>query len=241
MDNEYYLNFLDSAEQSIKNGNSQKPGLSLPADDMSQFIDRKGASERIAYFLKRSLDNLDEELNKFENNFSGKFNSIFWASDYNDVFANLKKIFKAQKAKTVRLPNINISTIFKELGMKYFLRDEKIQLSDDGDIQFFVADMLLPDTGSILLLNQSNNSFDKLTNNKTNIFFTTIDRVLCNTGMAEIYQQMASINSGMVQQDMVIFKGSPNCGNYLFVVDNQRSSLLKEKNLRQSLSYSNYR
>ncbi len=236
MNNEYYLNFLDSSEQSIKNRGESNVIPPIKNNRLSQFIDNKNLSQSMACSLRRSLDNLDKELNVFENKFLNKYNSVFWALDYNDVFDTLKKIIKSHKGKSVRLPNINVSTIFRELGIKYFLRDEKIELSEDGDIQFFVADMLLPDTGSLLLLNQSNKIFEKLFNNKVNVFFTTIDRVLSNTAYSEYYQLMCEGNNSAPQHEMIIFKGSPNCSNYLLIIDNQRSSLLKEKSLRQSLS-----
>ena len=179
---------------------------------------------------------MDEEIARFEKNFSSGNNSIFWASDYNDVFVYLKKIIKSQKARSVRLPNINSSTIFRELGIKYFLKDEKMVLSDDADIQFFAVDMMFSDTGSLLLINQSNNSLSKLTNNSTNVFFATIDHICSSSSWAEIIQQESTYNTGGSRQDMIVFRLSSNCNNYLFIIDNQRTSLLKDSFLRQSLT-----
>ncbi len=235
MNNEYYINFLDTSEKAIKEGKGPaefqlKANMDLPLSD------KEAMSARLSAALNKSIENLDEELTRFEKNFSGKHTAVFWASDYNDVFSALKKIFKTQKAKSVRLPNVNASTIFREIGIKYFLHEEKMELSEDGEVQFFVADMLFSDTGTILLLNQSANSFAKLNNAKTNIFFTTIDRITTSSNWAEIYQQTATYRTRGMNQDYILFKGSQNCNNYLFIIDNQRTSLLTEKNLRQSLT-----
>ena len=235
MNNEYYTNFLDISEKAIKK--NEGPGLFKTSQGKpSQFLDMEETAGRFRTMLQRTIENLDEELARFEKNFSNKNNAVFWASDYQDVFASLKKIFKSQKVRSVRLPNVNASTIFRELGIKYFLREEKIELREDGDVQFFVADMMLADIGALLLLNQSNNSFSRLTNDKTNIFFTTIDRIMCNSNWAEVYQQLATYRSGGNQQEMVFFKSASNCNNYLFIIDNQRTQLLNNKELRQSLT-----
>lgn len=234
MNNENYLNFLDSAESAIKK--KESPGffqLKNFSDDV--FRDKNASLSRLSNSLLRSMENLDEELNRFENNFLSKNNAIYWASTYNDVFDQLKKIFKAEKTKSVRIPNVNASTIFRELGIKYFLRDEKIELREDGDIQFFVADFLFSDNGSMLLLNQTNNNLSKLSNHHTNIFFTTIDRLVASSNWTEVIQQTLSYRNGAAKQDMIIFRTSPNCNNYLFIIDNQRSCLLSNKEARQSL------
>lgn len=234
MNDDFYLNFLDSSEKAIES-NAGARNFALNAENEVNFKLSSSAISRFKAALRYTVENLDEELTRFENRFTNKHNAVFWATDYNDVFESLKKLFKVHKVKSVRLPNINNSTVFRELGIKYFLRDEKIALAEDGDMQFFNADRILSDTGAILLLNQTNNSFERLTNHKTNVFFTTIDRVLCNSDWVEMYQQLVSYNSGSGRQDMIVFKGSENCNNYLFIIDNQRSQLLKNKEIRQSM------
>lgn len=233
MDNEYYNSFLESSQIAIKSGKSFFPhpprnNSSLPEDDA--VLRHFGAS------LCRSIDNMDEELSRFEKNFSSSNNSIFWASDYNDVFVFIRKIIKSQRARKVRLPNINSSTIFREIGIKYFLKDEKIELSDEAEIQFFAVDMMFSDSGSLLLLSQSNNTLAKLSNSATNIFFATVDRICNNSSYAELLQHLYSYSKGSDKQDMILFNTSPNCNNYLFIIDNQRTSILKDPFLRRSLT-----
>lgn len=232
MDNEYFNSFLEASFNAISNKSSASQCSlkeSLPVMDLSILA-------HLASSLNKSIENLDEELARFEKNFSVSNNSIFWASDYNDVFDFLKKIIKIQKARSVRLPNINSSTIFRELGIKFFLQDENIVLADDADIQFFAVDMIFSDSGSLLLLNQSNNTLSKLTNSVTNVFFVTIDRICSSSSLAEVLQQVASYGNGAARQDMILFKTSPNCNNYLFIIDNQRTVLLKDSFLRKSLT-----
>lgn len=231
MNNDYYKGFLEESEKSISEGSAPSSYCLKECSNInSQLLSLLSSS------LCRSLENLDEELARFEKFFSVGNNSIFWASDYNDVFLFLKRIIKFHKAKKVRLPNINSSTIFRELGIKYFLQDEKMILADDAEIQFFAVDMMFSDTGTLLLLNQSSNLQSKLSNSSINVFFATIDKICSSSSWAEVLQQVASYGNGVARQDMILFKSSPNCTNYLFIIDNQRTNILKDKFLRKSLS-----
>ncbi|MBP5515405.1 MAG: lactate utilization protein [Bacteroidales bacterium] len=234
MNKDFYINFLSNSEKAVKE--SQGAAVFQKHADNLPFVDSDSAAKCLHNAQLRTIENLDEELNRFEKNFANKHNSVFWASDFNDVFSSLKQLFKTHKVKSVRLPNVKASTIFRELGIKYFLKEEKISLADDADMQFFAVDMMVADTGSLLFVNQSNNSLSKLSNNRTNVFFVTVDHILPNASKVEVYQQLVSYHNGAAQQDMFLFKGSPNCNNYLFIIDNQRSTLLKEKQLRQSMT-----
>ena len=234
MNNDYYNSFLETSEKVIA-ANTAPASFQLRKEMLPPFASDKATVDRFKLALQRSIENLDEEFNRFEKQFSNRHNAIFWAADYEDVFSSLKRLFQTHTVKSVRLPNVNTSTIFRELGIKYFLRDEKIDLAEEGDMQFFVADMMFSDTGSLLILNQSNSGFDRLSNGRTNVFFTTIDRIVGNSDWAEVYQQLCSYRNGCGSQDMILFKGSPNCNNYLFIIDNQRTNVLQHKDLRQSL------
>lgn len=235
MDNDFYNSFLDSSEKAIEN-KTAPAAFKLKDESARLVVPDKGVLNRFKTSLRRSIENMDEELSRFEKQFSNKHNSVFWATDYNDVFDSLKKLIKLHKINSVRLPNIKSSTVFRELGIKYFLRDNKIELKEDGDMQFFVADMMIADTGSLLLLNQSNSSFARLSNHKTNVFFTTIDCIVGNGDWAEVFQQLSAYRTNGGSQDMILYKGSDNCNNYLFIIDNQRTNVLRHKELRQALT-----
>ena len=235
MNNDFYTSFLDSSRKVIAD-KSGPAAFGLKERPLPAVATERAAAERFRLALQRSIENLDEELARFGKQFSGKRNTVFWATDYNDVFDCLKKLFKAYKIKSVRLPNVNSSTVFRELGIKYFLRDAKIELAEEGDMQFFVADLMLADTGSLVLLNQSNSGFGRLTNSKTNVFFTTIDRIVGSSDWAEVYQQLMSYRNGGGSQDMIVFRGSEHCNSYLFIIDNQRTNMLRHKELRQALT-----
>lgn len=236
MDNEYYDSFVSLAEKAIaeKENGVQAPVSKPPSIPLLPFRDISNVCSHVANSYRKTIESLDEELIRFESHFAGGQNGVFWATDYNEVFKILSKLFKAHRVKSVRLPNIKSSTIFRELGIKYFLRDENIDLRDDGDMQFFAADMMLSDVGALLLFNQSNTTLSKLSNNRPNVFFVTIDKLLSNSNMSEVVQTISF--PGVSSSEMILFKGSPNCNNYLLVIDNQRTNILAKKSIRNILS-----
>jgi len=231
MNSDAYNLFISAADNSLKSdSHSDKFRLRKQKDP---FVNSDDSATLFKQAYLRTIENLDEELIRFESLASNNGFSVHWASDYNDVFDILKATFKNYKVRSVRLPNINNSTIFRELGIKYFLRDQNIDLVDNADIQFFVADMLFSDTGRLLLLNQSNNSIDKLNNHSPNLFLATVDRLLNDSDLVEIYQNFASYSNGCDSQDMLFFGGSQNSDNHIIIIDNQHSNILHHKSLRQ--------
>ncbi|MCR4829191.1 MAG: 4Fe-4S dicluster domain-containing protein [Bacteroidales bacterium] len=235
MDTKHYYNFLDTAEEAI-DANRRSATFALKAEDSQMPMPDVRELAVLRTTLDRTIENLDAELSRFEQHFAGSHNQLFWARDYNDVFDGIRKIAKKQKAKTARLPKMENSFIFRELGMKFFLRDENISLSDDGDLQFFYVDLMLADAGSLLLLNSGSRAQEKLSNSRTNIFISSIDRVLANSDLVDTYRQLLAYKYGAGSQDFLLFKGSPNCESYLFVVDNQRTALMAAKSQRRVLA-----
>lgn len=235
METENYYAFVDATDEAIKKGD--RPASFVPrSSDSLPFVDRKAASEGLRAELLKTVEHLDVEMSRFENHFSTKYNSIYWCPTYEEVFEGLRRIIKSEKAKSARLPKIEGSYIFREVGMKYFLRDEHITLREDGDLQFFNVDLLLADTGSMLLLNQSNRSFELLSNSHTNIFLASIDRLLCDSRWVEVYQQLLYYKYGSENQGFALTHGSEGCHNYLFVIDNRRSVVLHSPVLRPMLA-----
>lgn len=190
--------------------------------------------------LRRSLENLDEELCRFEKNFSGNGKTMCWAANYNDVFDQLKEIVVQGRYSTVKFVDSPSNQIFEELGIPSFVEDSKLQLADQAQIQLFIADLLVAESGSIVLLDKGNDYLKALNNNSVNIFFTTIDRIVGSLLYADIYSKAAK-NPTMENPNppFLLFSGSQNCKNYLFVVDNSRSELLAHKRQRQILACTN--
>ena len=116
MTNNYYFSFLEKTEEVISG--CEKNKKIEPLVDSTVFPDKAVSSKRLSTMLERTVENIDSELKKFENKFSNQKNIIYRAADFNEVFDRLKKIIKKQKFKTVSLPNVDNSTVFREIGIQ---------------------------------------------------------------------------------------------------------------------------
>lgn len=229
MSKESYLEFNQFAEKHILNKNVEDNAESKFQD--KQFRNLEASRSRLNFALKRSIENLDDELIKFEKNFSNGGNKIIWARDYEDVFKSLEPILK-------NIPIVSIfqnsqTTIFKETGLEEFLKKKKIHTSVDGEVLFFNPQMMISETGSLLFTECDDQTIRKLNNFKVNVFFITIDKILGNLSQVENYIQFVkSYKSRSTSFSNVLFKASKNCISYLFIIDNQRTELLEQSEQR---------
>lgn len=193
-------------------------------------------SSRLSAALRRSIENMDEDLCKFERNFLSSGSYICWATDYNDVFDQLKIIFKAGNYHSAVMLDEPKGGILEEIGLPYFLEDEKMTISPEGQVQIMVPDLMVADTGALLLAKDFG-YLDFLHNHKPNIFITSIDRIIGSVTYAEGYSKMLeALQLRDKGQQFTLFSGSPHSKTYLFIVDNQRTQLLAQKLQRQALS-----
>lgn len=230
-----HIDFLNSASKMIAKG---KDSARKPLPHPIQLNPTHLGKLNVA--LRRSLDNLDEELCRFEKNFSGNGKTMCWAANYNDVFDQLKEIVSQGRYSTVRFVDSPSNQTFEELGIPSFVEDSKLQLADEAQVQLFFADLLIAESGSIVLLDKDNDYLKALNNSSVNIFFTTIDHVVGSMVYADIYSKAAK-NPTLEKANppFILFSGSQNCKTYLFVVDNSRSELLAHKRQRQILACTN--
>ena len=176
--------------------------------------------DRLNLALRRAVEHLDEELQRFERAFPSSNCQILWADDFQEVHAQLKHLFKEQKIKAV-FPCDSLShRLFRELGVREFLEDHKVVSSNEAQVQLFVADYMVAESGQLLFLNRPADYLSQLHNPALNIVFTTIERILPSPTLLP----------------GALFGGSPNCRTILVIADNSRSVLLAHKTHRQALT-----
>lgn len=215
--------------------------MSCPETRTSMFCDVEAARDWLNYDLRVTLQVADEELQHFERCFVNQHNQIVWTCDYNDMFRHLRLIFNDEKITSACFPQLtdvnelndeDKCPLYHELGLPFFLSDEKIELGERGQAQFFHPDRLLTKFGYMLFCSMSNHAFSMLNNSKTNIFIVTIDQLLSNIYLAEVFSTFYNQSLQQRQGMQVIFHGNDNCRNILFVVNNQRTEVLKHIGLR---------
>ena len=195
-------------------------------------------SAKLNAALQRAVENLDVELCRFENNFTSQHCQILWAEDFTEVHYLMKTLFKGQRAKQIDLCDGLHSQLFDEIGLSYFLEDNKIQESSEAPIQLFQADLMVAETGQLLFCNKPVEYVSKLYNNKINIIITTLERMMGSMTNADAYGTLCLCREQDPQQHsrFTLFGGCPNNKTLLFVIDNSRSKLLSQKSQRRALT-----
>lgn len=226
--------FVKKAVESIKANKAMPTELSRPLAPKPKIF-----SDRLNVALKHSVENLADELCAFERKFVNNNAELLWMNDFNDVFECLKRLKKEVKTSEFDLLDSFNNPLFKELGINSFFEDKKANISPKAPLQLMKADMMISETGQILLVDKDFDYIEKLHNSKTNIFITTVDRIVSSLNYAEEYSRyvrMSYASESIPQMRFTLFGSSLNCKTYLLVVDNQRSELLKQKVQRQALT-----
>ena len=232
MEKEGYKHFAELTAESLHRAmkeNRHVKDMVFPAPS--------AAAARLRYELMQSTERLDEVLNRFEKNFLRQNNHVIWSSDYEDVIEELKEIIKQHHVQSFTALDSTESRLMEELGVDYTVKQQKLNPSSDGDMMLVEVDRMVAETGSLLLLGKDADYLKRLNSNGVNVCFVSIDRVLSTLkGVGQMVETLRGLYpTPSLSSDgrYVLFGGSPRCETYLFVVDNERSALLKNTQLRK--------
>ncbi|MBP5536289.1 MAG: lactate utilization protein [Bacteroidales bacterium] len=237
MNSDGYKLFLKKASANIASGEAGSASERIEEPNY-RFKNQSNVSTKLGSMLQKSIENLDEALLKFERYYSDKNNKLYWALDYQDLFRQLELIVAKNSVTSYCLVDSFENSVLEEFGLPFFFRDHNITTKDDADLQIFDVDMMLQDSGFMLFVGRDDKYLKKLNNNKINIFISTISRLGIDLSSAELFTQFktGSDVARKGSQNFILFKGSQNCDNYLFIVDNQRSNVMANKRQRAILT-----
>lgn len=237
MSNEYHSEFLKVSEEQIALHPSV-PAPSVPPN-FTEFLKPDEATARLNSSRQRGLEYLDDQLSKFEKHFSRSSNKVLWASDYNAVFSHLRNIISANHLSSITIDSDDPHLIFQEIGLSYFVRDEHLSSSPSSpSLQVFAPNLIIPESGGILFANRSPKLLSLLNNSNVNIFILTINNVLPSASYAELFSRFAALSNASPKSKGIslLYRSNHNCHNYVILLDNQRSNLLAQPQLRPALS-----
>ncbi len=219
--------------------------LLCPPADTDAFVNFSASRDSLNHMLQQSLEHADEELRRFEKRFVGERNHLLWATDFNDMFTQLRHLFKERGVDSVSFPqlkdinelnNVQRFPLLHELGLHYFLQDEKINITEEGMLQVYYPDMLLTDMGSILFNSLDNKALSQLNNGSINLFVATVTQLLAYTEGAELFAEYCRVFKEDEGGMRVMYRGNGSGDNYLLLVDNSRSVVLSHSALRPMLT-----
>jgi L-lactate dehydrogenase complex protein LldF len=195
---------------------------------------------RAYVYRNRVLDNLDKLLLDFESSFSRNGGKVVWANNAKEAQSELVKIVEKHKANYVFLGQ---SEIAKELQLEVGLNKEKITIFGQEPYQvvisqatFFCVESGLvgktsPDAREQRIFNQA----------KVKILFVGIESLVQSIQELDFFTRLQSINkTGELLPEYLDFltggASKPDEETYLFLVDNGRTNVLKDKQQSQALT-----
>lgn len=242
-DSKEYDNFCECAEHHIASGVNSE--FACGKEDTSCFVDLAAARRRLNYALQSALETGEEALPHFARAFASDFNHILWVEDYEDMFAQMRMVFKQWDVRSVCFPQLKDANelndkqkcpLYHELGLLYFLQDEKIEIEERGKVQIFHPDRLLTDKGMLLFNGLTNHAVSMLNNSNINLCIVTVNQLLNSTSTAELYGEFHRAYVQLDKGMQVLYRGTGKCTNYLIVIDNRRSVILGHKPCRAILA-----
>lgn len=195
---------------------------------------------RAYVYRNRVLDNLDKLLLDFESSFSRNGGKVVWANNAKEAQSELVKIVEKHKANYVFLGQ---SEIAKELQLEVGLNKEKITIFGQEPYQVVISQAsffcvenglvgkISPDAREQRIFNQA----------KVKILFVGIESLVQSMQELDFFTRLQSINkTGELLPEYLDFltggASKPDEETYLFLVDNGRTNVLKDKQQSQALT-----
>lgn len=225
-----YEKFIEASNKNAK-GYKSKPDEAI--------IPSYPTSVRMNLTLAKSIEGMEEELRRFEQRFVNEQNSVVWLNDFSELFSEIKRIQKPYRTKEIAVLDDLSCNLFRELGLDCYFEDKKAIESVTAPIQLMKGDLLISETGHVLFSNRTLDYVEKLNNGKLNLIIVPLNRIAGNASIVKNYSQLAGLKGNLTPTlPFTFFKGSESCKTVLFIVDNQRTDLLKHKIQRQALTCS---
>jgi L-lactate dehydrogenase complex protein LldF len=242
-----YELFLKNADDFLYSGNhkSHIQSCNEHLENTSElikdyYLNYELVRSRAYVYRNRVLDNLDKLLLDFESSFSRNGGKVVWANNAREAQSELVKIVEKHKANYVFLGQ---SEIAKELQLEVGLNKEKITIFGQEPYQvvisqatFFCVESGLvgktsPDAREQRIFNQA----------KVKILFVGIESLVQSIQELDFFTRLQSINkTGELLPEYLDFltggASKPDEETYLFLVDNGRTNVLKDKQQSQALT-----
>lgn len=228
MNGESYFNFIQEAKLFMsKNSENNFVGYKMPEKDSLLVAKQR---EYLSIAMQKAFENLDDNLVKFESKYSCNGLKVNWAVDYDDVLNKLRSIISKRKVKTANYSN---HYIYKEIGLEDLLKKEKVKYTENiADINFIDVDMLVSETGSLLVLDSKMDKTKRINSGSINVFIIGLERVIKSLNDAEIYWKVMYSLPEKKYDTPILLKPKNKENDYLFILDNGRTNMFSMKKQR---------
>ncbi len=233
MSDSAYFKFLQDSKSIIDGNKNKTVDASLVDNTNDCKILDTNKKKYLGFVLQKSLEELDENLLKFENKYCRKGLKINWAVDYDDLLSELHSIMSKRKVKTAYYTK---HYLYEEVGLEDFLKKQKIKYSESADVNFIEAQTLIADTGNLFILDNDMSNFKRLNNGSINIFIIGVEQLISSLADVEAYYNTQLAISQKGYNGYILYHPIKKDKDYLFIVDNGRSNMLNMQRQRVALN-----
>lgn len=232
-----YKKFIQLSKEALKEQKSVEKKQSISTNEI--FIDIEALKKHIYHSQIKKINNLPDHLNNFENKARQRNIKVQWAIDYTEAFeelVNIKKIFEVKNVWYKR------EYILEEIGIQHFLKEQNLSFSsiEDSDMLIYQANGMIEESGSLYLEFNDKSIFESINYQKPKIFFVGIEDLFINIQEIELYRSVYSLykeNKKSPEYSLIYspYKESVTAPVYVIIIDNGRSNLLEDPEIRKTL------
>lgn len=240
MNTDSYRDFIDECKKQIdvkKPVNLSVEKKDMIDDEVFQNVEKvKRLASKIRY---KFINSIDDNLRKFDKIFSENGANIHWCIAYDDFLDKLDKLLQVNKVNNV---NVFSDAFSKELGIEDFLQKNEYKSDvDTYECTIFTPQFGIVNTGSLLLNFKSAYDMELVLSSKLKIFILPINDFLFKLEDIEIFLHLYSIYHDGVDFPYLTSVYTPEPTDkksdvHLFLIDNGRTNILANKDIRTSLS-----
>lgn len=202
----------------------------------SIFINYELSRKIAANNRQKNINNIEESLILFDKKTNENKINIHWSLDYDCLNDKIVKLLKNNKIKEINLFETKFT---KELGIKRRLIDEEINtVSDDDKCIVFEPSYGIANSGSLFLDFPSIFSMNKVFSSKIKIFIIPFSNIITKLKDIELLTKLYYSNkyNENFAKNSCIYTPKLESNIHIFIVDNNRTSLLEFKEHRKTLT-----
>lgn len=240
MNTNAYRRYLTECKKSLQE--DHYCGLSFEKIDETTFsiFHNINKIKKLASDIKsKFINNISDNLVRFEKNFTENGGNVHWCIAYTDFVDKLLKLLDKNKVTEL---NCFYSDFMEELGLNHVLKENEIAVNhDSNDVIVFSPKFGVVNTGSVFLDFDSSLDMEQIISSKLKIFILPINDFILKSEDVEIFSYLYSIYKNAKDYPYLSSLYTPQPLNkannvHVFLVDNGRSNILSDKDIRQSLN-----
>ena len=236
-----YKQYLSSCKKNIEENKEVRELSFTEIDDVAYGVFRNvNRIKKIASKIRtKFINNIADNLIKFDKVFTENGGNVHWCVAYNDFIEKFIKVLDKQKVNTI---NIFDSNFIEELGLKGVLKNNEINIDNEtNDVVVFTPKFGIVNTGSLFFEFNSSVDMEQVLSSRVKIFVLPINDFVLKPEDIEIFSYLYYIYKYKKDYPYLTSLYTPQPlekqnNVHIFLVDNGRSNILENKEIRSALN-----